>query len=213
MYLPEHFAEPRVEGMHELMRQRPFATLVTSSGGDPVANHIPLLLNGAMGQWGILRGHVARANPVWRDLTDGAPALAIFHGPDAYITPSWYATKRETGKVVPTWNYVVVHARGRVRAIDDGAWLREHLDALTANFEASFAEPWSASDAPEDYIQKLVSAIVGIELVITELSGKWKLSQNQPAANREGVIQGLQSVDAPGAGILAAAMVADDRSR
>ena len=118
--------------------------------------------------------------------------LAIFHGPQTYVTPSWYPTKREHGKAVPTWNYVVVHARGRLRAIDDPGWLRQQLETLVASHEAGFAEPWQIADAPPDYIDKMLTAIVGIEITITELKGKWKISQNQPLANRAGVVAGLR---------------------
>lgn len=207
MYIPDHFAPPSIEAMGELMRRRPFATLVTLAGGGLDANHIPMLFDAAPEPHGILRGHVARANPAWRDLARGAPALAIFHGPDAYVTPTWYASKRETGKVVPTWNYAVVHARGTATAIEDGAWLRDHLEALTNNFEADFPVPWAVADAPTDYVERLATAIVGIELVISGLSGKWKLSQNQPVPNREGVVRGLSDSDAHGAQAVAALMV------
>jgi transcriptional regulator len=128
---------------------------------------------------------------LWRKAAD-SDVLAIFHGPQAYITPSWYETKREHGKAVPTWNYVVVHARGRLRAIDDPAWLRRQLEDLVARHEAGFAKPWQISDAPPDYIDKMLAAIVGIEIVISEITGKWKVSQNQPGVNRAGVVAGLR---------------------
>ncbi|OGS75407.1 MAG: transcriptional regulator [Gallionellales bacterium GWA2_55_18] len=191
MYIPKHFEQPRVETMHELMRARPLATLVTLSSGGLEANPIPLHLSDAPAPFGTLRGHVARANPLWRDFAKEIEALAIFHGPDAYITPSWYATKQETGKVAPTWNYAVVHAYGTLRAIDDAGWVREHLETLTDYHEANFPKPWAVSDAPREFIKETIKAIVGIEIVITRLSGKWKASQNQPAQNRAGVIEGL----------------------
>ncbi len=194
MYVPKHFAEPRVDVLHQLMRAHPLATLVTLTADGLDANHVPLLLSPEPGPFGSLRGHVARANPVWRDLTPdtgGSEVLAIFHGPDAYITPSWYASKAETGKVVPTWNYAVAHAHGALRVVDDPVWIRAQMTALTAQGEAAFAEPWRVDDAPADYIEKLIGAVVGIEIVITRLSGKWKVSQNQSAANREGVVRGL----------------------
>lgn len=193
MYTPKHFEEPRIEVMHELMRARPLATLVTLSSGGLNANHIPLHLADAPAPFGTLRGHVARANPLWSDFAKDVEVLAIFHGPDSYITPSWYATKQETGKVVPTWNYAVVHAYGTLRVIDDAAWIRAQIEALTDHNEASFSKPWAVADAPHEFTEKLIGAIVGIEIVINKLSGKWKVSQNQPAQNQVGVIEGLNN--------------------
>lgn len=191
MYLPSHFAETRSEVLQALMRTHPFATLVTHGDDGLSANHLPLHFAAGIGPHGALQGHVARANPLWRDAAD-SEVLAIFHGPQAYVTPSWYATKRLDGKAVPTWNYVVVHASGRLRVIDDPAWLRRQLETLVASHEAGFAEPWHIADAPPDYIEKMLGAIVGIEIVISELSGKWKTSQNQPGINRAGVVAGLR---------------------
>lgn len=192
MYIPKHFEQPSIETMHELMRARPLATLVTLASGGLEANHIPLYLMDAPTPFGTLRGHVARANPLWRDFEKEFEVLAIFQGPDAYITPSWYATKQETGKVAPTWNYAVVHAYGTLRAIDDAGWVREHLETLTDHHEANFPKPWAVSDAPGEFIEEAIKAIVGVEIAITRLSGKWKASQNQPAQNRAGVIEGLR---------------------
>ena len=203
MYIPRHFEEQRVEVMHDLIRTRPLATVVTVSSGSLNANHIPLMLSESPGPLGSLQGHVARANPLLADLANGGECLAIFHGPDAYITPSWYATKKETGKVVPTWNYAVVHAYGVLRVVDDAPWLRTLLESLTAHNEAAFPAPWSVSDAPADYIEKSMRVIVGIEMVVTRLIGKWKVSQNQPARNREGVINGLQASTGPEAPTMA----------
>jgi transcriptional regulator len=179
--------------MHGLIRARPLATLVTMSSSGLNANHIPLHLSESPAPLGTLQGHVARANPMLSDLERDMEVLAVFHGPDAYITPSWYATKRETGKVVPTWNYAVVHAYGYVRVVDDASWLRAQLNALTAHNEASFPEPWSVSDAPHEFTEKLIGNIVGFEMVISRLSGKWKASQNQPQQNQAGVIDGLKA--------------------
>ncbi len=179
--------------MHELIRARPLATLVTLSSSGLNANHIPLHLSGSPAPFGTLQGHVARANPILSDLEKNTEVLAVFHGPDAYITPSWYATKKETGKVVPTWNYAVVHAYGYVRVVDDASWLRIHLEALTTHNEASFAEPWAVSDAPHEFTEKLIGNIIGFEMVITRLSGKWKVSQNQPQQNQASVIEGLKA--------------------
>lgn len=204
MYIPTHFEEPSVEAMHALIRAQPLATLVAMTSGGLDANHIPLHLVAGPPPFGTLRGHVARANPVWRDLARDVEALAIFHGPDAYVTPSWYPTKKEHGRAVPTWNYAAVHACGTLRVIDDAAWLRAQLEELTAQHEAAFAEPWSVRDAPPDYLDKMIGAIVGIEIVIAKLSGKWKMSQNQPAQNRAGVIQGLRERAEPDAMEIAA---------
>jgi transcriptional regulator len=193
MYIPKHFDEPRVEVLHELMRARPLAALVTLAPHGLEANHLPLRLLPQPGPLGTLRGHVARANALWRDCAAGADVLAIFQGPDAYITPSWYETKAETGKAVPTWNYAVAHAYGRLRVVDDAAWLRAEVEALTAEHEAAFAPPWQVTDAPADYVDAMIAAVVGIEIEITRLAGKWKLSQNHPARNRAGVRAGLRA--------------------
>jgi len=181
--------------MHELIRTHSLATLVTLSSNGLNANHIPLHLSDDAAPFGILRGHVARANPMWSDYAKDVEVLAVFQGPDAYITPSWYATKQETGKVVPTWNYAVVHAYGTLRVINDAVWVRTQLEALTAHNEAAFAKPWAVSDAPLDFTEKLIEAVVGIEIVVTRLSGKWKVSQNQPSQNQVGVIKGLNERD------------------
>ncbi|WP_395824198.1 FMN-binding negative transcriptional regulator [Collimonas sp.] len=194
MYIPKQFDEPRVEVLHALMRARPLSALVTLASGGINANHIPLMLSAEPSPFGTLHGHVARANPLWNDFQAEVEVLAIFKGPDAYITPSWYATKAETGKVVPTWNYAVAHAYGVLRIIDDATWLRTHLTALTAHNEGGFPSPWQVSDAPHDFTEKLMGAIVGIEIVISRLSGKWKVSQNQLAQNQAGVIEGLRAL-------------------
>lgn len=191
MYCPRHFDEPRIDILHAMMRARPLATLVSLAADGLDANHIPLHLADAPLPLGTLRGHVARANPLWQESGNGAEVLAIFHGPEGYVTPSWYPTKAETGKAVPTWNFAVVHAHGRLRVIDDAAWLRAHLDALTAEQEAAFATPWQVADAPAAYTDKLIGTVIGIEIEITRLSGKWKNSQNQPPHNRDGVVAGL----------------------
>ena len=193
MYLPTHFEESRVEILHALMREHPFATLLTPGADRPEANHLPLHLDPERGPFGVLQGHVARANPLWQQSAD-REVLVVFHGPQAYVTPSWYETKREHGKAVPTWNYVVVHAHGRLRAIDDPDWLLGNLEALVTHHEAGFAEPWQVSDAPVGYIDAMLAAIVGIEIAISDLKGKWKISQNQPPANRAGVIAGLRTL-------------------
>jgi len=177
MYVPDHFREDRPDVLHLAMRQIGFATLVTQNLD---ANHLPMLLDG-----NVLRGHVARANPVWKQ-GDGT-ALAIFLGPHAYVSPNWYPSKAETGKAVPTWNYITVHARGPVRWVQDGEWLRDNVTALSQAHEAGQPAPWQVSDAPASYVDGLLRAIVGFELTIESLEGKYKLSQNRHAADRAGV--------------------------
>lgn len=203
MYTPSQFAETRLEVLHSLMRRKPLATLVTLTPEGLVANSIPLYLRVDGSPWGTLAGHVARGNPLWRDTDTATPVLAIFQGPDAYISPSWYATKQEHGKVVPTWNYAVVQARGPLRVIDEPAWIRAQLLDLTHQQEAAFAQPWAVDDAPRDYTDKLLAALVGIEIPISQLTGKWKVSQNQPPANQVGVVQGLVDVGGEDAGVMA----------
>jgi transcriptional regulator len=177
MYVPDIFREDRKDVLHQAMRQIAFATLVTK---DLEANHLPMLLEGNM-----LRGHVARANPVWK-AGEGA-ALAIFLGPHAYVSPNWYPSKAETGKAVPTWNYITVHARGTIRWVQDADWLRAHVTALSNAHEAPRPEPWAVSDAPDSYIESMLRGIVGFELTIESLEGKYKLSQNRDDADRAGV--------------------------
>jgi transcriptional regulator len=204
VYIPKQFEEPRVEVMHELVRAYPLATLVTHYSSGLSANHIPLHLSGSPAPYGTLQGHIARANPLVGEIAGGIETLAIFHGPDSYITPSWYATKKESGKVVPTWNYAVVHAYGVLRVVDDASWLRAQLEALTDHNEASFPEPWAVSDAPADHIESIMAAIVGVEIAITKMIGKWKVSQNQPMQNQVGVISGLKASGLPESQAMAA---------
>jgi transcriptional regulator len=192
MYLPKHFEETRVEVLHELIRAQPLAAIVTLTPDGLEANHVPLEITPEPAPLGTLRGHIARANPLWRDAVRDAEALVIFQGPGSYISPAWYPTKRETGKVVPTWNYAVVHAHGALRFIDDRVWLRAFVEALTNRHEAGRADPWKVGDAPADYIDAMVGGIIGLEVRITRLVGKWKVSQNRPAPDREGVVAGLR---------------------
>jgi transcriptional regulator len=192
MYVPSHFKEERVPVLHAAIQRAGLATLVTVGPDGLDASHVPMLLDREAGPLGTLYGHVARANPLWREASPDLQALALFQGPDAYITPSWYATKQQTGEVVPTWNYVAIHARGRVRFFDDPARLLPLVTKLTEIHEASRAEPWAVSDAPEKYIRGLLAAIVGFELPIERLEGKWKMSQNRSAEDRAGVAKGLE---------------------
>jgi len=193
MYIPRHFEETRVDVLNELIRAEPFGALVTLGAGGLEANHVPFELDAAAGPLGTLRAHVSRANGVWQAGRADVEALAIFQGPQRYVTPSWYPTKAETGKVVPTWNYVVVHAYGPIRVIDDPAWLRAHVGRLTDRHEADRERPWQVSDAPEDYVAAQVRGIVGIEIEVTRLAGKWKVSQNRGEADRAGVATGLRA--------------------
>jgi len=194
MYQVGAFREERIDVMHALMRNHRLATLVTVNDGVPDANHLPLLIDPEPSPHGTLRGHVARANPVWRQ-AEGQEVLAIFQGPQTYVTPSWYPSKRETGQVVPTWNYAVVHAHGQLVVHDDRAWLRALVTRLTEQQEAVLATPWHVDDAPADYLERMLGAIVGIEIPLTRLVGKWKVSQNRISADRMGVVDGLRQQD------------------
>jgi transcriptional regulator len=196
MYLPADFNETRLAVLHTLMSAHPLATLVAVTADGLVANHIPLLLD-AGAERAALRGHIARANPLWQQLADGSEVLAIFHGPEHYISPRWYPSKREHGQVVPTWNYAVVHARGALSWHHDETWLRALLEALTSRHESRFADPWQVADAPPEYLQKMLGAIVGFDIQLRELTGKWKASQNRSAADVQGVIEGLSALDDP----------------
>lgn len=191
MYLPTAFREDRLETLHALIRNHPLGTLITAAAGGLLANLVPFIVIDG-GEKGILRAHVARANDQVEALRSGAETLVVFQGPQSYITPSWYAAKAEHGRVVPTWNYVVVQARGTPRLIDDAAWIREQIGELTASQENRRAEPWKVSDAPEPFIMGQIGAIVGVEIPIASIEGKWKVSQNRSAADREGVIEGLR---------------------
>src|SRR5450631_2222973 len=206
MYLPAHFAESRSEILHRLIREHPLAVLVTFSSNELNANHIPFELDSAPAPFGTLRGHVARSNPVWHNFSKDVEALLVFQGPQHYISPSWYPTKKETGKVVPTYNYIVVHAYGTMRVFEDADWLRKFVSGLTDRFEASRAQPWGITDAPEDFVAMQLRAIVGIEIQLTRLIGKWKTSQNRPAADQLGVVAGLRESDDAVAQAMAAAV-------
>lgn len=197
MYVPAHFKEERVEAMHALMRGCGLATLVTLTADGLVASHVPLLLDPDPGPFGTLRGHLARPNPQAKGTNEAVQALTIFQGAEGYITPSYYATKRETGKVVPTWNYATVHAYGPIRFFDDADALLDIVTRLTDRHEAGRAAPWAVSDAPADFVAGMLRGIVGFEIPIARLEGKVKMSQNRPAADREGVIAGLAADGMP----------------
>lgn len=192
MYLPDHFRVEDLPQMHALMRGRPLAALVSSGAGGLYATHLPTVLKDG-GACGLIECHLARGNPHWRELAEGAEALMIFQGPEGYITPNWYATKAATGKVVPTWNYAVVHAYGRPEVMQDKEWLRRHVGELTAQQEQTEARPWALADAPDSYIDAMVRGIVGFRFAITRLEGKWKMSQNREPQDRAGVVQGLNA--------------------
>ena len=197
MYMPAHFEETRPEVLRRLIHDHPLAALVTLGSDGLNANHIPMELDADPAPLGTLRGHVARANPVWRDFSPGVDALAIFQGPQAYVSPAWYQTKQETGKVVPTYNYAVVHAGGPMRIIEDRAWLGAFVERLTNRHEAGRPQPWKVTDAPADFIEHMLGAIIGIEIPLTKLAGKWKVSQNRPATDLDDVVRGLKESGAP----------------
>lgn len=191
MYLPKHFEETRVEVLHRCIRAHPLATLVVGVGDALTADHVPLMLQADCAPPGKLLGHVARANPLWRAAATGIECLAIFHGPQHYVSPNWYATKARTGKAVPTWNYEVVHVHGTLRSIDDAGWLRAFLETLTHEHESGLERPWRIDDAPAEYIERMLGAVVGIELAVARIVGKSKLSQNQPIENRRSLVAAL----------------------
>jgi transcriptional regulator len=193
MYVPPLFKEDRIDVLHAAIRQSGLATLVTLTDDGLIASHVPMLLDIEPAPYGTLLGHVARPNPQARGAMPGVQALAIFQGPEAYITPSWYATKRDNAKVVPTWNYVAIHAYGPIDFFDDAERLRDVVTRLTERQETPRAEPWAVSDAPPDYIEGMLKGIVGFALPIARLDGKWKMSQNRPAVDRAGVIAGLEA--------------------
>jgi transcriptional regulator len=195
MYQPPQFVETRPDVLHALIRAHPLGLLVSNGTDGPIANPLPFLLDADVGPHGRLRAHLAKANPQWRSISENTemPVLVVFQGTDSYVTPSWYETKRETGKVVPTWNYAVVQVRGRARIIDDKEWLAGQIAELTATHEAPRAEPWQVTDAPAPFIEAQIKGIIGLEIDITEISGKWKVSQNRPVADRVGVANGLEA--------------------
>jgi transcriptional regulator len=195
MYVPAHFKEDRVAVLHDAIRQYGFGTLVTSGEQELEASHLPLLLDAEPAPLGTVLGHLARANPQWQRVKPGSQALAIFLGPNTYITPSWYPTKQQNGKVVPTWNYLAIHAYGTLSFFDDRDELRAHVSRMTDTHEAPRDAPWAVTDAPADFVDQMLGAIIGFKLVITRLEGKWKMSQNRPRQDVTGVIEGLTRED------------------
>jgi len=191
MYLPASFRQDDLATLHQQILDCRLATVVSQGANGLQASHLPLLLEPDEGQYGTLYGHFARANPHWRDLEGGAEALVIFQGPEAYISPSWYPAKAEHGKVVPTWNYIAVHAQGRAELFDEPERLLQLVSRLSQRHEAGRAQPWAVNDAPRDYLDAMLRAIVGFALPIERLEGKWKLGQNRSAADQAGVRAGL----------------------
>ena len=204
MYVPSHFEQKDVEKLHALIAAHPLGTLVINGPEGLSANPFPFELIRTPEPFGTLRGHIARANPMWRAFSAQNDALVIFNGADSYISPSWYPSKYSHGKVVPTWNYLVAQARGRVKVIDDATWLEAHLGRLTSEHESRFAFPWSMADAPGSFIEKSLGAVVGIEIVVHALEGKWKVSQNRPAQDRKGVAAALREQNTSAAQTMAA---------
>jgi transcriptional regulator len=207
MYQPALFREDRLEVQHDLIRQHPLGLLITAGPSGLLANPMPFLIDPGASARGTLRAHLARANDQWKDLRETGECLVVFQGPQEYVTPSWYATKAETGKVVPTWNYATVHAWGRAEVIEDPDWLRQQIEELTQSRESARTVPWAVSDAPEAFIAGQIKGIVGMEIPIGRIEGKWKVSQNRPEVDRIGVFQGLQAEG--GAALEMAALVAE----
>ena len=196
MYTPPAFRDDDLASMHATMRAASLSNLVTATEEGLIATPLPLILNETEGEHGVLYGHLAKANPQWKSAPMG-DAMAIFMGPDAYITPSWYATKQETGKVVPTWNYVAVHAYGPVEFFHDPERLLDAVTRLTGLHEAPRTRPWAVGDAPDDFIAAQLRGIVGLRMPITRIEGKRKMSQNRPEADRRGVAAGLSASERP----------------
>lgn len=192
MHCPSMFRTEDLNTLHGLITAHPLATLISAGSNGLMANLIPFTLH-VGGEHGILRAHLARGNTQLDALREGAAVLVVFQGPECYVTPSWYPSKAEHGKVVPTWNFAMVQARGNPQVFDDAAWIRTQIDEMTTNQERKRAHPWKVSDAPDDFIAAQLKAIVGIEIPILSIEGKWKMSQNRLPADRQGVIDGLRS--------------------
>lgn len=193
MYEPPLHRNENLPELHALIEERVFGLLISNGAEGLIANSVPFVLDAGASRLGVLKAHLARANPQWSDLQQQPDVLVVFQGHDHYVTPSWYATKRETGKVVPTWNYTMVQAKGRAKVMDD-AWLRRQIEELTRTLEQRREQPWAVGDAPADFIAMQRRAIVGIEIEILDIRGKWKTSQNRNAADRAGVIAGLEAM-------------------
>ncbi|MEH6454636.1 MAG: FMN-binding negative transcriptional regulator [Psychromonas sp.] len=194
MHTPKTFQQHDPELLEEIIVNYPFATLVTHSDSGLEVNHLPFILTHANGE-SVLQGHIAKANPLWKNLSENSEVLLVFHGPHCYISPNHYPTKQETGKAVPTWNYIAVHVKGNLSFIHDPKWKLNMINNLTNQHEATQESPWSISDAPEIYIEKMLPAIVGLQLEFLSITGQWKLSQNQPERNKQGVVTGLSKAN------------------
>lgn len=203
MYQPPHYREDRLEVQHALIKAHPLGLLVTLGGAGLMANPIPFALDSTASPLGMLRAHLSRANPQWKDFEPAQEVLVVFQGVETYITPSWYETKREHGKVVPTWNYAIVQAHGRMTIKDDPTWLLRQITEMTDAQEAPRAKPWSVGDAPSDFLAGQLKGIVGVEIEITRIEGKWKVSQNRSEADRKGIAQGLRELEAEAARYMA----------
>lgn len=190
MHIPVKFQQNEDSQLKAIIREYPFATLITYSESGIEATHLPVVLVDVEGKT-VIQAHIAKANKLWKSVKEGAEILLIFNGPNCYVSPNYYPTKKESGKAVPTWNYVVVHVKGVISFIHDEKWIYNMIDLLTKEHEAKQDVPWSITDAPETYINKMLPAIVGIEIAIDSIEGQWKLSQNQPDVNKFGVIEGL----------------------
>ncbi|KLK93189.1 transcriptional regulator [Microvirga vignae] len=199
MYQPPHFREDRLEVQHALIKAHPLGLLVTHGSTGLLANPTPFVLDATASPHGTLRAHLSRANPQWRDFDPDQEALVVFQGTETYITPSWYEAKREHGKVVPTWNYAIVQTYGRMRVMDGSDWLLKQITAMTSAQESTRAEPWAVNDAPADFLAAQLKGIVGVEIEITRIEGKWKVSQNRSEADRRGVATGLRTLGDEGA--------------
>lgn len=203
MYLPQVHEERDVSVLQALIRAHPLGTWITQGSDELIVNHIPFLLHANRGEFGTLVGHVARANSVWQSFSKSVHSIIVFQGADSYITPSWYPSKHAHGRAVPTWNYAVVHAHGLPRVIDNEGWLLAHLNELTDAHEAQQALPWKVSDAPTEFIDHMIGRVLGIEIPVTKLLGKWKVSQNRPMPDRLGVVAGLMERGDPNAEAMA----------
>jgi len=192
MYIPAHCQESHVSVLHALIEAHPLGTWVTQGDEGLIVNHLPFLIDGSRGDFGTLIGHVARPNPVWKQFSRTVPSVVVFQGAESYISPSWYPSKAETGKAVPTWNYAVVHGRGLPMVFEDRERLLAHVTRLTDTHEAALENPWHVTDAPADFIDALLKGIVGVEIPLTSLTGKWKVSQNRSDGDRRHVVQSLE---------------------
>lgn len=191
MYLPHYFEENRIDELHGLIRTHPLATIAVVAGGEVFTAHLPMLITDSDGEFGTLRAHMPRSDPMWQQFAHASDVVAIFQGEQTYVSPNWYPSKQATGKQVPTWNYAVVNAHGKPRAIEDADWLFVHLNEMTDAQEAGQRLPWKVSDAPREFIDKLLGAIVGIEMPITRITGKWKMNQDEVPEDQQGVVSNL----------------------